>query len=92
VSSTKGKAKKGVVKSRTAGKASTSPKRRAAARKKKTGHETGDVTEERCEGILCPAAMDNLYYIAHDAADALRLRGFHWHKLKAGKKRKRAKT
>ena len=44
---------------------------------------------DRCEGILCPAAMDNLYYIAHDAADALRLRGFRWQKSKGGKKGKK---
>ena len=50
--------------------------------------DVGDVTE-RCEGILCPAAMDNLYYIAHNAADALRLRGFRWHKLKGTKKKKK---
>ncbi|XP_070281140.1 small lysine-rich protein 1 [Myotis yumanensis] len=28
--------------------------------------------------ILSPAAMLNLYYIAHSAADCLHLRGFRW--------------
>ncbi|XP_045711539.1 small lysine-rich protein 1 [Phyllostomus hastatus] len=28
--------------------------------------------------ILSPAAMLNLYYIAHNVADCLHLRGFHW--------------
>jgi len=78
----------GVVMSKT-GKAA-SPKARTA-RKKKRKEEVVEVTE-RCEGILCPAAMDNLYYIAHDAADALRLRGFLWHQAKGGKKKKGKKA
>lgn len=44
-----------------------------------------EVEPKQCEGILCPAAMDNLYYIAHDAADALTLRGFGWRKTKKKK-------
>ena len=28
--------------------------------------------------ILSPAAMLNLYYIAHNVADCLQLRGFRW--------------
>ncbi|GAB5568777.1 small lysine-rich protein 1 isoform X4 [Prionailurus iriomotensis] len=28
--------------------------------------------------ILSPAAMLNLYYIAHNVADCLHLRGFRW--------------
>nr|KAF6470310.1 small lysine rich protein 1 [Molossus molossus] len=28
--------------------------------------------------ILSPAAMLNLYYIAHNIADCLQLRGFRW--------------
>ncbi|ELK13861.1 hypothetical protein PAL_GLEAN10019141 [Pteropus alecto] len=28
--------------------------------------------------ILSPAAMLNLYYIAHNVADCLRMRGFRW--------------
>jgi len=53
----------------------------------KTGKVVGELTE-RCEGVMCPAAMENLYYIAHDAADALRLRGFRWRTSKGGKKKK----
>ena len=41
--------------------------------------------------MLSPAAMDNLYFIAHDAPDALDKRGFGWpdaskKKKKGGKK------
>ena len=61
-------------------------------RKRAKKHKgVGELTE-RCEGILCPAAMDNLYYIAHDAADALRLRGFRWRTSKDGKKKKKKKA
>jgi len=41
-----------------------------------------------------PAAQENLYYVAHTAADALQLRGFGWpdapkkKKKKSGKKKK----
>ena len=79
---------KGIVESKT-GKAA-SPKTRTAKKKK----EKEDVNEEpgRCEGILCPAAMDNLYYIAHDAADALRLRGFYWRKSTGGTRGRKVKN
>ncbi|XP_078009888.1 small lysine-rich protein 1 isoform X1 [Phascolarctos cinereus] len=40
--------------------------------------------------ILHPAAMLNLYYIAHNAADCLQLRGFRW--PGAGKKKKGKKA
>nr|XP_020145554.1 small lysine-rich protein 1 [Microcebus murinus] len=38
--------------------------------------------------ILSPAAMLNLYYIAHNAADCLYLRGFRWPGAPKGKKGK----
>ncbi|XP_023558637.1 small lysine-rich protein 1 [Octodon degus] len=38
--------------------------------------------------ILSPAAMLNLYYIAHNAADCLLLRGFRWPGAPKGKKGK----
>lgn len=42
--------------------------------------------------ILSPAAMENIYYIAHNAADCLEFRGFGWpnsKKKKKGTKRKK---
>lgn len=44
--------------------------------------------------VLSPAAMENLYYIAHSAVDALEIRGFGWEgdrprKKKKGKKGKK---
>ncbi|XP_073919488.1 small lysine-rich protein 1 isoform X3 [Castor canadensis] len=36
--------------------------------------------------ILSPAAMLNLYYIAHNGADCLHLRGFPWPGAPKGKK------
>uniref|UniRef100_A0A8C5A8Z4 Uncharacterized protein n=1 Tax=Gadus morhua TaxID=8049 RepID=A0A8C5A8Z4_GADMO len=38
--------------------------------------------------ILSPAAMENLYYIAHNAADCLELRGFGLQNSKKKKKKK----
>ncbi|XP_048193905.1 small lysine-rich protein 1 isoform X2 [Perognathus longimembris pacificus] len=38
--------------------------------------------------ILSPAAMLNLYYIAHNVADCLYLRGFPWPGAVKGKKGK----
>nr|XP_040146802.1 small lysine-rich protein 1 [Ictidomys tridecemlineatus] len=38
--------------------------------------------------ILSPAAMLNLYYIAHNVADCLHLRGFRWPGAPKGKKGK----
>lgn len=64
------------------------PKSKPARKKAKPKDDIEQMTD-RCEGILCPAAMDNLYYIAHDAADALRLRGFRWQKSKGDKKGKK---
>ncbi|XP_030625421.1 small lysine-rich protein 1 [Chanos chanos] len=44
--------------------------------------------------ILSPAAMENVYYIAHNVVDCLELRGFSWpngtkKKGKRGKKQKK---
>uniref|UniRef100_A0A8D2AX96 Small lysine rich protein 1 n=1 Tax=Sciurus vulgaris TaxID=55149 RepID=A0A8D2AX96_SCIVU len=38
--------------------------------------------------IFSPAAMLNLYYIAHNVADCLQLRGFRWPGAPKGKKGK----
>ncbi|XP_071389734.1 small lysine-rich protein 1 [Centroberyx affinis] len=48
--------------------------------------------------ILSPAAMENAYYISHNAVDCLEFRGFGWpnsnkkKKRKKGTKRKNNKT
>ena len=79
----------GVTKSNTQEKASPRTPRSKSARKGAKSKKAAAVeVPERCEGILCPAAMENLYYIAHSAADALRLRGFRWRKRKGGRKKK----
>ncbi|XP_054480973.1 small lysine-rich protein 1 [Anoplopoma fimbria] len=46
--------------------------------------------------ILSPAAMENVYYISHNAVDCLEFRGFGWpnsnkKKKKKGKKSKKKK-
>lgn len=40
---------------------------------------------------MSAAAMENLYYIAHDAPDALGKRGFGWEGAPKGKKGKKGK-
>uniref|UniRef100_A0A665WAQ8 Small lysine rich protein 1 n=1 Tax=Echeneis naucrates TaxID=173247 RepID=A0A665WAQ8_ECHNA len=37
--------------------------------------------------ILSPTAMENLYYIAHNAADCLKFRGFGWPRSNKKKKK-----
>ena len=78
-------------KSKTVKTASPSTPRAKTKRKKRKPKKDASKAVERCRGILCPAAMDNLYYIAHSAADALRLRGFRWPKSKRRKKGKAKK-
>ncbi|XP_035471426.1 small lysine-rich protein 1 isoform X2 [Scophthalmus maximus] len=41
--------------------------------------------------ILSPAAMENVYYIAHNAGDCLKFRGFGWPKANKTKKKKGTK-
>uniref|UniRef100_A0A8C3AUB5 Small lysine rich protein 1 n=1 Tax=Cyclopterus lumpus TaxID=8103 RepID=A0A8C3AUB5_CYCLU len=36
--------------------------------------------------ILSPAAMENVYYISHNAVDCLKFRGFGWPNAKKKKK------
>nr|XP_040030206.1 small lysine-rich protein 1 [Gasterosteus aculeatus aculeatus] len=52
-----------------------SPKRSSSAKSPQT-----DVD------ILSPAAMQNAYYISHNAMDCLRFRGFGWQSSKEKKK------
>jgi len=44
--------------------------------------------------ILSPAAMENIYYISHNAVDCLEFRGFGWPGAtkKKGKKGKKQKS
>ncbi|XP_060885443.1 small lysine-rich protein 1 isoform X1 [Labrus mixtus] len=39
--------------------------------------------------ILSPAAMENVYYICHNAADCLEFRGFGWPHSNTKKKKKK---
>ncbi|XP_011611799.1 small lysine-rich protein 1 [Takifugu rubripes] len=41
--------------------------------------------------IFSPAAMENLYYISHNAVDCLTFRGFGWSQAKSKKKKKGSK-
>ncbi|XP_062578815.1 small lysine-rich protein 1-like [Saccostrea cucullata] len=57
-------------------------KKSAKSRSQSAKSEKGD---KSAPDIMSPAAMENLYYIAHDAPDALDKRGFGW--PDAGKKK-----
>ncbi|XP_026217270.1 small lysine-rich protein 1 [Anabas testudineus] len=41
--------------------------------------------------LLSPAAMENVYYISHNAVDCLEFRGFGWPKSNKKKKKKGTK-
>ncbi|XP_042323266.1 small lysine-rich protein 1 [Sceloporus undulatus] len=66
------------------GKGKGKGKRKGKGKGKKSKKAAGEVD------ILSPAAMLNLYYIAHNAAACLEFRGFPWpgSLKKKGKKRK----
>ncbi|XP_067284092.1 small lysine-rich protein 1 [Pseudorasbora parva] len=61
----------------------SSKKRSVSAKSTKTGVD-----------ILSPAAMENIYYISHNAVDCLEFRGFGWPGAtkKKGKKGKKQKS
>ncbi|KAF6037715.1 hypothetical protein EB796_003977 [Bugula neritina] len=65
--------------------------RKSSAKKNKVAPQTLSTID-----ILSPAAMENLYYIAHNSPDALTMRGFGYtgpkvKKKKGGKKGKKKK-
>ncbi|XP_077399795.1 small lysine-rich protein 1 [Vanacampus margaritifer] len=51
----------------------------------------GDKAPKEDADILSAAAMQNVYYIAHNAANCLELRGYGWSKDKRNKTAKREK-
>ncbi|CAI9160651.1 unnamed protein product [Rangifer tarandus platyrhynchus] len=55
-----------------------SRQRPAKGKKKSRGKSRGKKQKKPEVDILSPAAMLNLYYIAHNVADCLQLRGFRW--------------
>ncbi|XP_065121888.1 small lysine-rich protein 1 [Paramisgurnus dabryanus] len=68
-------------------KPATKSKKKHSSKKQSTKPPKKDVD------ILSPAAMENIYYISHNAMDCLEFRGFGWpgaskKKGKKGKKRK----
>ena len=83
--------------------ASKSPKLKGQSRtgspsgkKKKGGKKKSASAPAKSErsapvDMLNPAAMSNLYYIAHSAVDALELRGFGWSGGSAGSKKGKGK-
>ncbi|XP_017902982.1 PREDICTED: small lysine-rich protein 1, partial [Capra hircus] len=63
----------------TAGRqARVSRQQPAKGKKKSRGKPRGKKQKKPEVDILSPAAMLNLYYIAHNVADCLQLRGFRW--------------
>lgn len=56
-------------------------------KEKGRGRSRGKKQKKPEVDILSPAAMLNLYYIAHNVADCLHLRGFRWPGAPKGKKK-----
>lgn len=78
-------------KSKSAGPA-TKTKKKSSAKKRSPSAKTA----KKHVDILSPAAMENIYYISHNAVDCLEFRGFGWpgtskKKSKKGKKQKSKK-
>ena len=65
--------------------------KKSAKSSSKASRASSAKKEETEVDMMNPHAMENLYYIAHGAVDALELRGFGWTgapKKKKGKKKK----
>ncbi|KAM9836049.1 small lysine-rich protein 1 [Aulostomus maculatus] len=80
-------------KSRKSRSNSSKPAKKTGNTKKRSSSAKSIKTEL---DLLSPAAMENLYYISHNAGDCLAFRGFGWprkksKKRKKGKKQKRTK-
>ncbi|CAL8330082.1 unnamed protein product [Boreogadus saida] len=58
------------------------------AKRKPANRSSSARTSQAEVDILSPAAMENLYYIAHNAADCLEFRGFGLQNSKKKKKKK----
>uniref|UniRef100_A0A3Q2YXG9 Small lysine rich protein 1 n=1 Tax=Hippocampus comes TaxID=109280 RepID=A0A3Q2YXG9_HIPCM len=54
-----------------------------------TKSSTRDKSTQKNANFLSAAAMENVYYVAHNAAACLELRGYGWSKDKRKKTKKR---
>ena len=74
---------------------SRSPKRKKSGKKSAKSRGASAKSTTRDVDVLSPAAMENLYFIAHGPVDALEMRGYGWDagggkkKGKKGKKKKK---
>ncbi|XP_036433348.1 small lysine-rich protein 1 [Colossoma macropomum] len=69
--------------------------RKKSDRKRSTKKRSASAKPTQPEvDILSPAAMENAYYISHNAVDCLEFRGFGWPEAtkKKGKKSKKQKS
>ncbi|XP_072233665.1 small lysine-rich protein 1 [Leuresthes tenuis] len=69
---------------------SGSHKKTRRPKKTKKSSSSAKCTENEVD-IFSPAAMENLYYISHNAAHCLEFRGFGWPKSAKKKKKKGTK-
>ncbi|XP_036373393.1 small lysine-rich protein 1 [Megalops cyprinoides] len=62
-------------------------------RKRSSKRSSSAKSAKREVDIFSPAAMENVYYISHNAVDCLEFRGFAWpESKKKGKKGKKKKS
>lgn len=68
-------------------------KKKKPSRSALTDGQLNDSTAKEREAVtmMSPPAMENLYYIAHSAVDALEIRGFGWEGGGSKKKKKSRK-
>ena len=67
---------------------SSRPAKKTAKQKPAKKRSSSARTPQAEVDILSPAAMENLYYISHNAVDCLEFRGFGWQNSKKKKKKK----
>nr|XP_046235452.1 small lysine-rich protein 1 [Scatophagus argus] len=77
------------TKSRKSRSHSSRPAKKSGSPKTPKKRSTSAKSTKTEVDILSPAAMENVYYISHNAVDCLEFRGFGWPHSKKKKKKKK---
>uniref|UniRef100_A0A3P8VTM1 Small lysine rich protein 1 n=2 Tax=Cynoglossus semilaevis TaxID=244447 RepID=A0A3P8VTM1_CYNSE len=76
------------TKSRKPRSHSSGPSKKTGGSKSHRKRSLSKATKTEAD-LLSTAALENVYYIAHNAADCLKFRGFGWPKASKKKKKKK---
>ncbi|CAK6949853.1 small lysine-rich protein 1 [Scomber scombrus] len=80
------------TKSRKSRSHSSRPAKKSGSPKTPKKRSSSAKSTKKEVDILSPAAMENVYYISHNAVDCLEFRGFGWPKSKNKNKKKKNGT